>query len=80
MAPENNLSARVHLHCLDYISGDLAPSKADRQLDVTDLDLPSEQFDLVLCNHVLEHVPDDLKANTLALNPEEQLFCVVKDK
>jgi len=31
-------------------------------VDVTSLRYADESFDLILCNHVLEHVPDDLKA------------------
>jgi SAM-dependent methyltransferase len=32
------------------------------QTDITDLPFESETFDVVICSHVLEHVPDDLKA------------------
>ena len=35
---------------------------ADLHLDITNIDLPSNSMDLVLCYHILEHIPDDEKA------------------
>jgi len=46
----------------DYVAGDLDPRGEMVALDVTDLPFEAERFDAVICNHVLEHVPDDRAA------------------
>jgi SAM-dependent methyltransferase len=45
-----------------YVSADLDPDAADIRADITHLPFEDESFDLVLCLHVLEHVPDDRAA------------------
>jgi SAM-dependent methyltransferase len=44
---------------LDYLSIDLESPIAMRNMDVTKLELPDAQFDVIFCNHVFEHIPDD---------------------
>jgi len=63
VAPENVLRNRFRkIEGVDYLGGDLTAEFGPEQVDVTDLALGDETTDLVVCNHVLEHVPDDRKA------------------
>ena len=62
-APEQPFLKRFKaLKNLDYTTADLDSPIADLHLDVTNIDLPDNQYDVVICNHVLEHVNDVNKA------------------
>ncbi len=45
-----------------YVTGDLSDPAVDLTLDLTQTGLPDRQFDAVMLNHVLEHIPDDRAA------------------
>lgn len=45
-----------------YVSADLFSPTAMVRADITNLDFDEDAFDLILCSHVLEHVPDDARA------------------
>ena len=47
---------------LSYISADLYSPIADVKADICDLPFEDNTFDVVFCNHVLEHIEDDKKA------------------
>ncbi|HEY9116965.1 MAG TPA: methyltransferase domain-containing protein [Roseivirga sp.] len=47
---------------LDYTTADLESPLADVKMDVHDIPFEDNTFDVVFCNHVMEHVDDDIKA------------------
>lgn len=47
---------------LDYLTSDLDSPLADVQADICNLPFEDNEFDVIFCNHVLEHIPDDEKA------------------
>ena len=47
---------------IDYLSADLFLPRAMVKVDMTNIDYADGTFDVVLCSHVLEHIPEDIKA------------------
>jgi len=47
---------------LNYTTTDLESPLADVKADICNLPFESDSYDVILCNHVLEHIPDDIKA------------------
>lgn len=72
IAPEQEFLRRFRkMKNLDYLSADLFSPIVDVKADLLDLPFPDETFDVVFCNHVLEHIEDDRKAMS-------ELFRVLK--
>ena len=63
LAPEQCFLKRFKsLKNLDYTTADLYSPIVDVKADILDLPFQDEEFDVIFCNHVLEHIPDDAKA------------------
>ena len=52
------------MHGKKYITADMESPLAKVKMDIHQIPFGDNTFDVVLCNHVLEHVADDLKAMT----------------
>lgn len=62
-APEQAFYKRFKkLGHLEYTTTDLHSPLADVKADICDLPFEDHSFDIIFCNHVLEHIPDDTKA------------------
>ena len=62
-APEQAFYNRFkRLKNLTYTTTDLESPLADVKADICALPFTDNSFDIIFCNHVLEHIPDDTKA------------------
>lgn len=62
-APEQAFYKRFRkLKNLDYTTTDLNSPLADVKADICNLPFDDDSYDVIFCNHVLEHIPDDTKA------------------
>jgi SAM-dependent methyltransferase len=74
VAPEKLMSKFVRaIPGLGYISADLESPQAMVKMDLTDIQFGDATFDVILCSHVLEHIPDDRTAMA-------QLYRVLKPR
>lgn len=74
-APEQAFYKRFKklTHLKGYTTTDLNSPLADVKADICDLPFSDNSFDVILCNHVLEHIPDDTKAM-------QELYRILKPK
>ncbi len=62
-APEQAFYKRFRkLKNLEYTTTDLNSPLADVKADICNLPFNDNTYDVIFCNHVLEHIPDDTKA------------------
>lgn len=71
-APEMGIKKKMQkMDSINYTNADIDPLFADSVIDITQIPSPKDEYDLVICSHVLGHVPDE----TTAVN---ELFRVLK--
>jgi SAM-dependent methyltransferase len=59
IAPDPLLEAEGRRRHPEFLSIDVAPGLAMQRMDLTALELPDDDRDMVIAYHVLEHIPDD---------------------
>jgi SAM-dependent methyltransferase len=63
IAPEACFIPRFErIHGNDYVTADIESPLAKVKMDIHNIPFDQNSFDVVLCNHVLEHVTDDIRA------------------
>jgi ubiquinone/menaquinone biosynthesis C-methylase UbiE len=62
-APEQEFYKRFKKQTnIEYTTTDLLSPLADVKADICNLPFEDNSYDIIFCNHVLEHIPDDTKA------------------
>ncbi|MBN2668731.1 MAG: methyltransferase domain-containing protein [Bacteroidales bacterium] len=65
IAPEQSFYQKFKkIKTLDYYTGDLESPLAKYHFDIHQIPFDDNSFDVVMCNHVLEHVSDEFKASS----------------
>jgi SAM-dependent methyltransferase len=57
-APEPSIAKLIQLYEVDYNSADIVPRRGSLVLNIEKIELPADSVDVVVANHVLEHVND----------------------
>lgn len=62
IAPEDCLYRKISKLDINYIDGDINPAYARHKIDITQIEFKDDFFDIIICSHVLGHIPDEAKA------------------
>ena len=63
VAPEQSFIKRFRkLSNLKYTTADIESPLADVKMDIKDIPFDDNTFDVLICNHVMEHIDDEQKA------------------
>lgn len=63
IAPELCYMSRFEsMKNLEYITGDIESPLAKIKMDIHEIPMDDDSIDVIFCNHVLEHVENDIKA------------------
>lgn len=78
-APEAALRELIAGACARYVTSDYDDAGADLRLDIENMDVGDESYDVVVCNHVLEHVDDGAALGEIhrVLRPGGRLIATV---
>ncbi len=63
-SPPKNIRNKISgIESVEYVTTDYAEEfESDLSLDITNIDIEDNSFDLIICYHVLEHIQNDEKA------------------
>ncbi|MDX9918679.1 MAG: class I SAM-dependent methyltransferase [Paludibacter sp.] len=61
-APEKCLFDKFKNLDIEYVDADINPAYARHVVDITNIPFDDDYFQLIICSHVLGHIPDERKA------------------
>ncbi|WP_159517544.1 class I SAM-dependent methyltransferase [Sunxiuqinia indica] len=62
VAPEDCLFKILKKLDIEYVDGDINEANATHLIDLTEIPYSDNYFDLIICSHVLGHIPDEARA------------------